>query len=78
MSPYYPKFIASLTSLNHLGDLQLIVLSARLLGEFGLLLRNDFAESQIKCACDSLQSGSLSFTLKEFNVCFLMQFLLNN
>lgn len=44
------------------------MLSARLLGEFGLLLPNDFAENQIRHACDSIKSGSLSFSQKEFNV----------
>ncbi|VUZ45444.1 unnamed protein product, partial [Hymenolepis diminuta] len=73
LSPYYSKFIASLNSLNHLGDLQLIVLSARLLGEFGLLLPNEFAENQIRHACDSIKSGSLSFSQKEFNILMLRE-----
>nr|CDS34112.1 FKBP12 rapamycin complex associated protein [Hymenolepis microstoma] len=73
LSPYCPKFIASLNSLNYLGDLQLIVLSGRLLGEFGLLLPNDFAESQIRRACESLKSGTLSFTQKEFNILMIRE-----
>ncbi|VDO06028.1 unnamed protein product [Rodentolepis nana] len=73
LSPYCPKFIASLNSLNYLGDLQLIVLSGRLLGEFGLLLPNDFAESQIRRACESLKSCSLSFIQKEFNILMIRE-----
>ncbi|EUB64971.1 Target of rapamycin [Echinococcus granulosus] len=68
IAPYYSQFINLLNLLSTSSDLPLLVLAARLLGEFGLLLPNDFAEGQIKRACEYLKRGSLSTSQKQFYI----------
>ncbi|CDS40303.1 FKBP12 rapamycin complex associated protein [Echinococcus multilocularis] len=73
IAPYYSQFINLLNLLSTSSDLPLLVLAARLLGEFGLLLPNDFAEGQIKRACEYLKRGSLSTSQKQFYILTLRE-----
>lgn len=69
---YCKQFINLIHQLTTSCDLQLLVLGSRLLGEFGLLLPNDFVEKQIKQACDGLSRGNISNSEKEFHVSFYL------
>lgn len=73
VAPYYSHFVNLLTLLSTSVDLPLLVSSARLLGEFGLLLPHDFAEGQIKRACNILKQGNISTSQKQFYVRFIKQ-----
>ncbi|VDK35937.1 unnamed protein product [Taenia asiatica] len=73
IAPYCSQFISLLNLLSTSSDLPLLVLAARLLGEFGLLLPNDFAEGQIKRACEYLKRGSLSNSQKQFYILTLRE-----
>ncbi|KAL5111824.1 Serine/threonine-protein kinase mTOR [Taenia crassiceps] len=73
IAPYCSQFINLLNLLSTSSDLPLLVLAARLLGEFGLLLPNDFADGQIRRACEYLKRGSLSVSQKQFYILTLRE-----